>query len=289
MLRVTLRGSGVPTVVLGSGETLLVGRDPHAALPEFDADTALRSTAITLPRAAPHVSRVVGEIVVGEEVVRLRWRGSTEAQLSSLFDAPGGARRVALTDGMAAAARRGREPRAAAARTPVRAGRVHRHGARRRRGHPRAPPRRPRPAGCRSTTRTAPSPRPRPGSNGGPASGTSRSPSPSRGSPATTTTRGPRRTASSTSGSSPGAGTPGTSSAPSASTTRSASVARMAFGPADDPFAQKGRRVQNVRFAVGRRAAEVRLVTADDLAVVEAARARGEGLNPERSTPDALS
>ena len=102
MLRVTLRGAGVPTVVLGSGETLLVGRDPHAALPEFDADTALRSTAITLPRAAPHVSRVVGEIVVGEEVVRLRWRGSTEAQLSSLFDAPGGARRVALTDGMAA-------------------------------------------------------------------------------------------------------------------------------------------------------------------------------------------
>jgi len=33
----------------------------------------------------------------------------------------------------------------------------------------------------------------------------------------------------------------------------------------------------------------VRLVTADDLAVVEAARTRGEGLNPERSTPDALS
>src|SRR5690606_33828950 len=47
-------------------------------------------------------SRVVGEVSVGEEVVRLRWHGSTTAQLSSLFDAPGGARRVALSQGMGA-------------------------------------------------------------------------------------------------------------------------------------------------------------------------------------------
>jgi hypothetical protein len=288
VLRVTLRGSGVPTVVLGSGETLLVGRDPHAALPEFDADTALRSTAITLPRAAPHVSRVVGEIVVGEEVVRLRWRGSTEAQLSSLFDAPGGARRVALTDGMAALLDegenhvlllRGRQsapgeftdlvlvvdvaiPAAAPAAVP---GWLPEHD----------------PDGAV----TAPAPRlerwsrewyvalalaepwlagdddyPRPASNRelyeriltwrGHAWNLERA---QRVDDAIRV------------------------------------VARMAFGPADDPFAQKGRRVQNVRFAVGRRAAEVRLVTADDLAVVEAARARGDGLNPERSTPDALS
>lgn len=287
MLRVTLRGVGVPTVVLGSGETLVVGRDPHAALPDVDADTALRSTALTLPRAAPHVSRAVGEIVVGEEVVRLRWRGSTEAQLSSLFDAPGGARRVALTDGMAALLDEGEnhvlllrgrqtapgqfsdlvlvvdvdvpaEPAAGPAWVPE------------------ADP---------DGAVTAPAPRlerwsrewyvalalaepwlvgaddyPRPASNReiyervlawrGHAWNLERA---QRVDDAIRV------------------------------------VARMAFGPADDPFTQGGGRVQNVRFAVGRRAAEVRLVTADDLAVVEAARARGAGLNPEGSTPRALS
>jgi hypothetical protein len=48
------------------------------------------------------VSRLMGELVVSDEVVRLRWRGTTEAQLSSLFEAPGGARRVTLTAGMTA-------------------------------------------------------------------------------------------------------------------------------------------------------------------------------------------
>jgi hypothetical protein len=93
-----MRGSGLSTVTLGSGETLLFGRQPEPYLPAGE----LRYLAVTLPRCAPHVSRLVGELVVGDEVVRLRWRGAIEAQLSSLFEAPGGARRVTLTSGMAA-------------------------------------------------------------------------------------------------------------------------------------------------------------------------------------------
>ena len=100
MLRVTLRGSGLPTVTLGSGETLLFGRSPHHAVPVDDPDEGLRVTAIDLPRCAPHVSRLLGELIVGEEIARLRWHGSGETQVSSLFDAPGGARRVTLAEGM---------------------------------------------------------------------------------------------------------------------------------------------------------------------------------------------
>jgi hypothetical protein len=93
-----MRGSGLSTVTLGSGETLLFGRAPDPYLPAGE----LRHLAVALPRCAHHVSRLVGELVVGDEVVRLRWRGAIEAQLSSLFEAPGGARRVTLTSGMAA-------------------------------------------------------------------------------------------------------------------------------------------------------------------------------------------
>ncbi len=100
MLRVTLRGQGLPTVILGSGETLLFGRSPHHAVPDDDPDDALRVTAIALPRCAPHVSRLLGELVVGDEIARLRWHGSGETQVSSLFDAPGGARRVTVAEGM---------------------------------------------------------------------------------------------------------------------------------------------------------------------------------------------
>ena len=102
MLRVTLRGAGVPAAVLGTGDRLMFGRAPGERLDALDPDSQLRLTTLALPRTAPHVSRVVGEVVVGEEMVRLRWHGSTEAQLSSLFDAPGGARRVALAQGMSA-------------------------------------------------------------------------------------------------------------------------------------------------------------------------------------------
>lgn len=102
MLRVMVRGAEMSAVVLGSGEKLLVGRAPATGLPDEDPDTALRYTTLSLPRCAPHVSRVVGELSVAEELVRLRWLGGTGAQLSSLFDAPGGARRVTLAKGMSA-------------------------------------------------------------------------------------------------------------------------------------------------------------------------------------------
>jgi hypothetical protein len=92
MLRVAVSASGAARVVLQSGQTLVVGRAPECA----------GGRGLRLPRSAPHVSRVLGEIVVGLEMVRLRWHGSVEAQLSSLFDAPGGARRAILTAGMGA-------------------------------------------------------------------------------------------------------------------------------------------------------------------------------------------
>ncbi|WP_211221856.1 hypothetical protein [Granulicoccus phenolivorans] len=102
MLRVELRTAGMPTVVLGSQETLVFGRAPHATLPEEEASSTLQVTTLALPQSTPHTSRILGELVVGEDIVRLRWHGSTEAQLSSLFEAPGGARRVTLVKGMAA-------------------------------------------------------------------------------------------------------------------------------------------------------------------------------------------
>ncbi len=100
MLRVMVRGSDVPTVVLGTGERLLVGRAPR--VPDDRPDAQLRVTAYPLPDSAAHVSRLLGELVVGEETVRLRWLGGTEAQLSGMLDAPAGARRVVLTAGMSA-------------------------------------------------------------------------------------------------------------------------------------------------------------------------------------------
>lgn len=47
-----------------------------------------------------------------------------------------------------------------------------------------------------------------------------------------------------------------------------APAAGWPFGRGDDPFTLAKGRSQDVRFAVGRRAAEVRLVTAEDLAGV---------------------
>jgi hypothetical protein len=62
-------------------------------------------------------------------------------------------------------------------------------------------------------------------------------------------------------------------------------ISMLAFGVRDDPFlaAHEGRR-QNVRFAVVRRAAEMRLVTPEDLAEVERA-ARNPKLPPGHSSP----
>ena len=59
---VTLRDHAAPTAVLRSGETLLFG-----ALPEVEAAAQLRFTALDLPRCAPHVWQLLGELSVGEE------------------------------------------------------------------------------------------------------------------------------------------------------------------------------------------------------------------------------
>ncbi|WP_413452607.1 hypothetical protein AA0Y32_09895 [Georgenia phoenicis] len=279
MLRVRIRGAGVPPVVLGSGDRLLVGRAPDAALTD-DAEGQLRTTTLTLPRVAAHVSRVVGEVTVGDEVVRLRWHGSTTAQLSSLFDAPGGARRVALSHGMGALLDegenqilllRGREVDGGGFTDLVIVLDVEEVRAA-------APPESASPAVDADGDATTKAPQlerfsrewyvalalaepwltgaddyPRPASNReiyervlalrGHAWNLER----------------PQRVDDAI-----------------------RAVARLAFGPADDPFTATAGRVQNVRFAVGRRAAEVRLVTTEDLDLVLAAQASGDGLNPAR-------
>ena len=67
MLRVTLRGADLPTATLGTGETLLFGRAPHRGLRAENPDKALDVTVLELPRCAPHVSRLLGELEIGEE------------------------------------------------------------------------------------------------------------------------------------------------------------------------------------------------------------------------------
>jgi len=273
MLRVTVRAAGLPTAVLGSGETLLFGRDPHPALPHDDPDRGLRTTALALPACAPHVSRVLGELVVTEEIARLRWRGS-ETQISSLFEAPGGARRVTVAGDMAVlldegenhvVVLRGREAAGGGyddllivvdvtADEPVATTPPPEPYA----AHPQGR------AAAEDADATAPAPTlaaysrewfvalalaepwlagdddyPRPPSNReiyervlgwhGYAWNLHRS----------------QRVDDAL-----------------------RSISRLAFGPRDDPF-DSGSRAQNVRFAIGRRTAEVRLVTAEDLAAVE--------------------
>ena len=279
MLRVTLRGAGVPTVVLGTGDSLLVGRAPDTALPAATPDDQLHRTALSLPRAAAHVSRVVGEVQVGEEVVRLRWRGSTSAQLSSLFDAPGGARRVSLADGMAALLDegenhllilRGRQTGPAQFTDLVVVLDVEQTGA-------------PEP-----TTAWAPESDPD-------GAATADAPHLERWS---------REWYVALALAEPWLS--GADDYPRPPSNREIyekilhwrghawnleraqrvddairAVARLAFGPADDPFTSTGGRVQNVRFSVGRRAAETRLVTTADLEAVLEARQRGTALNPD--------
>lgn len=99
MLRVRLSGRTIAPVVAGSGEIVVVGRAPHAD-PPGGAD--LHCTFVPLPAAAEHTSRTALLVDVGSEVVRLRFTGAGEARLSSLFEAPAGARRVTLSRGMTA-------------------------------------------------------------------------------------------------------------------------------------------------------------------------------------------
>jgi hypothetical protein len=96
MLQAMVRGSDLHPVRFVSGERLVFGRDPHGG-PQRPGHVALR-----LPGCAPHVSGVLAELVVGEEAAMLRWLGAGEGRLSSLLDAPGGARRVTLVRGMSA-------------------------------------------------------------------------------------------------------------------------------------------------------------------------------------------
>ncbi|MEN3361160.1 MAG: hypothetical protein V7637_5142 [Mycobacteriales bacterium] len=268
MLRVALCGPGVSPVVLGSGETLLVGRAPQAEVPDGDPDEQLRLTALALPNCAPHVSRLLGELVVGAEVVRLRWRGGSEAQLSSLFDAPGGARRAILTGGMSALLDEGEN---------------HLRVLRGRRSGPNAfadlllvvevapAAAQPRPVAApthhdRDAAPTGPAPGLSPGEREWYVAlalaepwlaGADDYPRPPSNREIYERVLGWHRYAWNL-------------EAPQRVDEAIRTIALIAFGRHDDPFRPTdGRRVQNIRFSVGRRAAEVRLVTAADLAAVE--------------------
>jgi hypothetical protein len=96
MLRVLVRGSDLHPVRIESGERLVFGRDPHGDTPRP------HRVELRLPHCARHVSGVLAELAVGEEAAMLRWHGAGEGRLSSLLDAPGGARRVTLVRGMSA-------------------------------------------------------------------------------------------------------------------------------------------------------------------------------------------
>ncbi|MEV4999854.1 hypothetical protein [Nocardioides sp. LML1-1-1.1] len=287
MLRVTLRGAGLPTVVLGSGETLLFGRAPHSALPE-DPDASLALTALALPRCAPHVSRLLGELVVGEETVRLRWRGSGETQVSSLFDAPGGARRVTVTEGMSLLLDEGEN-----ALTVMR-------------GRQSGPATYDDLTIVVDVSPVAPVAVQRPRVTEAEMEGAVTAPAPhlvplTREWYVALALAEPWLT--------------GTDDYPRPPSNREIfervlawhgyawnleraqrvddairSISRLAFGPRDDPFQAGSGRAQNVRFAIGRRAAEVRLVTAEDLDEVERAAARrlaGRKVPPPQASPPA--
>ncbi|CAM4081439.1 hypothetical protein KIPE111705_39600 [Kibdelosporangium persicum] len=236
-------------------------------MPADDPDTQLRYTTLSLPGCAPHVSRLVGEFVVGDEMVRLRWRGSGEAQLSGLFDAPGGARRVTLTQGMSALLDEGENQLLLLRGRQISSA-----------GHedlllvidvsvPRqAPPRHPRVISDPDAAPTGKAPGlvarerewyvalalaepwltgaddyPRPPSN--------------------------REIYERVLG---WHGYAWNLERPQRVDEAIRTIASIAFGPNDDPFrVPAGQRVQNVRFAVGRRTAEVRLVTAADLTAVD--------------------
>jgi hypothetical protein len=97
MLQVMVRGNDLHPVLVSSGERLVFGRDPHSADGPRPGRVELR-----LPGCARHVSGTLAELVVGTEAAALRWLGANEGRLSSLLDAPGGARRVTLVSAMTA-------------------------------------------------------------------------------------------------------------------------------------------------------------------------------------------
>lgn len=97
MPQVMVRGNDLHPVMVNAGERMLFGRDPHSAAGPGPGRIELR-----LPNCAPHVSGTLAELVVGAEAAWLRWLGVGEGRLSSLLDAPGGARRVTLVRDMTA-------------------------------------------------------------------------------------------------------------------------------------------------------------------------------------------
>ncbi|MFI7678251.1 hypothetical protein [Actinophytocola sp. NPDC049390] len=98
VVRVVVRGKDVHPVSIETGERVVFGREPHAATGRPGTTRGL--VAIRLPSCAPHVSAVLAEVVVGAEMAQLRWHGTNEGRLSSLLHAPGGARRVTLVRDM---------------------------------------------------------------------------------------------------------------------------------------------------------------------------------------------
>lgn len=102
LLQVMMRGGDLHPVAVRSGERLVFGRDPHRGAGLSEAAGRPDRIALRLPDCAPHVSGVLAELAVGQEAARLRWLGANEGRLSSLLDAPGGARRVTLVSTMSA-------------------------------------------------------------------------------------------------------------------------------------------------------------------------------------------
>lgn len=267
MLRVELRTVGLPIVVLGSRETLVFGRAPHANLPEGDPDSTLQVTTLALPHSTPHTSRILGELVVGEDIVRLRWHGSTEAQLASLFEAPGGARRVTLVKGMTALLDEGENSvtvlRGRQGAMPNQFDDLTLEVAVQAAADAESSAYNPQIEDDEDLT--APAPNLKQGSKewfvalalAEPwLAGEDSYPRPPSNREIYERVLGWH-------------GYAWNLDRPQRVDDAIRVISRIAFGPRDDPFAGvAGRRVQNVRFAIGRRAAEVRLVTAEDLAVV---------------------
>lgn len=276
MLRVEVRAAGLPSVVvLGSQETLVFGRAPYANLPEADPDSDLQVTTLALPNTTPHTSRVLGELVVGDDIVRLHWHGSLEAQLASLFEAPGGARRVTLVKGMSALLDAGENAvtvlRGRQGLTPDQfvdlTLEVSIRSIEERAGT------------------TTPGPAYTPMDEDDDEDLTVPAPQLGRGSKEWFVALALAESWLTGDDSYPRPpsnreiyervlgwhGYAWNLDRPQRVDDAIRVISRIAFGPREDPFAAVGgRRVQNVRFAIGRRAAEVRLVTAEDLAEVYA-------------------